>query len=194
MKNLISVFAATAIFSGMAAGQSTIVGSDHDFSGSFGGGQICVPCHTPHDAYPYAANTVDRVLWNHQETTQSFTMYVTLAGNSGTPDGSSLLCLSCHDGVTAMDNYGGNTGGGAIMTGGAVKGTDLTDDHPIGIQYPAANPSYNAVPLNGLPLFNDGTIDRVECASCHNPHGAGYGNFLRDNLNGSQLCLDCHSI
>lgn len=175
-----------------AYGQSTIVGSAHDFSGSFGSGRICVPCHTPHNAYPYT-HTAERALWNHQETTQTFTMYTTLTGNTGTPDGTSLLCLSCHDGITAMDNYGGNTGGTQQMTPGVnVVGIDLSDDHPIGIAYPSADPNYQASPLNGLPLFNDGTDDRVECGTCHDPHGAGNANFLRDITTNSQLCLDCH--
>ncbi len=176
-----------------ALGQSTIVGSGHDLSWA-GGGQICVPCHTPHDAYSSTAPLpVEMVLWNHQATTQTFTMYTTLTGNTGTPDGSSLLCLSCHDGVTAIDNYGGNNGG-IVMTGSAVVGTDLSDDHPIGIEYPSGNPNYHAVPQNNLPLFNDGTLDRVECASCHDPHGAGFDYFLRDTTAGSQICLDCHDL
>ncbi len=191
MKKLVLAVAGLTLM-GTAAAQN-ITDSDHDFSQTFGGGEICKPCHTPHDAYPYGAgNTVKRVLWNHQETVQTFTMYVTLTGNSGTPDGTSLMCLSCHDGVTAMDNYGGNTGGSTVMSGSF--GTDLTDDHPIGIEYPAADPRYQATPLNGLPLYNDGSIDRVECSSCHNPHGTGYSKFLRDTEVGSQLCLDCHNI
>ena len=72
----------------------------------------------------------------------------------------SLACLSCHDGTQAMDNIinapgsggldadgGGNggraftwTGGtvnaaGALTSGAALIGTDLSNDHPIGIQY-----------------------------------------------------------
>jgi len=190
------VAAAFVTLVGTAGAQATIVGSKHDFSATFGGGQLCVPCHTPHDAYPYAGNTVSAALWNHQETTQNFTMYTTLQGNTGTPDGTSLLCLSCHDGVTAMDNYGGNTGGTTVMTGTAVVGIDLSDDHPIGLEYPAADPNYQPAPLNGLPLFNDGTIDRVECGSCHDPHGAGAGFtfFLRDTTNSSQLCTNCHDV
>lgn len=182
-----------AILCGIAVAQSTVRGSAHDLSSGIGAGQVCVPCHTPHDAYAYN-NTVERVLWNHQETTQVFTMYTTTTGNTGTPDGSSLLCLSCHDGVTAMDNYGGKTGGSTVMTGKNVVGTDLSNDHPIGIEYPASDPNYHPQPQNDLPLFNDGTIYRVECASCHDPHGAGFPDFLRDTMSGSQLCFDCHDI
>ncbi|MHC4941636.1 MAG: cytochrome c3 family protein [Planctomycetota bacterium] len=193
MKRVLFLFSVLAVVAlgTMAYGQSTIVGSAHDFSGSFGSGRICVPCHTPHNAYPYT-HTVERVLWNHEETTQTFTMYTTLTGNQGTPDGTSIMCLSCHDGVTAMDNYGGNSPGLIQMSGTAVVGIDLTDDHPIGIVYPASDPNYQSTPLNGLPLYNDGTDDRVECSSCHDAHGAGFADFLRDNTSGSQLCLDCH--
>jgi len=194
MKHLAFLIAAAAALSSSAFAQTTIVGSGHDFTATFGGNEICKPCHTPHDAYPYPGNTVDRVLWNHQETTQTFTMYTTLAGNQGTPDGTSLLCLSCHDGVTAMDNYGGNTGGSTVLTGDHVVGLDLSNDHPIGLEYPATDPNYQPVPLNNLPLYNDGSIDRIECSSCHDPHGAGYPNFLRDATAGSQLCLDCHNV
>ena len=72
----------------------------------------------------------------------------------------SVACLSCHDGTQAMDNIinapgsggvvadgGGNgglaytwTGGtvsaaGTLSGGAALIGTDLSNDHPIGIQY-----------------------------------------------------------
>jgi CxxC motif-containing protein (DUF1111 family) len=71
-----------------------------------------------------------------------------------------MACLSCHDGTQAMDNIinapgsggvtadgGGNdglpwtwTGGGVnaagrLSSGAALIGTDLSNDHPIGIQY-----------------------------------------------------------
>ncbi len=95
----------------------------------------------------------------------SYTTYDTLQTPSldGTvaPVGSiSMACLSCHDGTQAMDNVinapgsgglvadgGGNdgrawswTGGsinaaGRLSSGAALIGTDLSNDHPIGIQY-----------------------------------------------------------
>lgn len=181
-----------------AFGQSNIAGSDHDLSGGGGGGEICKPCHVPHNAYPYAGATVKRVLWNHQETSQTFTMYTTEAGNTGAIDGVSKLCLSCHDGVTAVDNYGGTTNGNTLVTGGAALGTDLSNDHPIGVKYPpedsggAALDGYHATPSGNIKLFNVSGVTRVECASCHDPHGAGNGDFLREPKNGSALCLKCH--
>lgn len=161
---------------------------------SLPGGQICIPCHTPHNAL---LSGEENVLWNHAETAQSFTMYSSTAGQ---PEGPSKLCLSCHDGVTAIDNYGGNGGTGIVITGSANLGTDLSNDHPIGIEYvtlagqyndPASfSPGINSGP--GVRLVTIGGMDRVECTSCHEPHNNGLGFFLRVPLQESYLCLQCH--
>ena len=183
----------------VATGQS-IIGSEHDFTGTFGNGQLCIPCHTPHNAYPDATAEIKQVLWNHEETDAVFTMYTTLAGNTGTMDGTSKLCLSCHDGVTAMDNYGGFTGGVEVMTGSASFGVDLTNDHPIGIEYPPSDasqtplPGYHATPQGNVKLAMVNGVPRVECSSCHDPHNTSNDEMLRDTKNGSTLCLNCHDI
>jgi hypothetical protein len=84
----------------------------------------------------------------------TYATYATLAtptlDGTEAPVGSvSLACLSCHDGTQAMDvvlnlpgtggysSTGGNIGGLGVMTGTPVPviGQDLTNDHPIGIQY-----------------------------------------------------------
>lgn len=119
--------------------------------------EICVFCHTPH-----ASNTnVKAPLWNKPTNGGSYTTYNT--ATSATIDGSvdmsgvSLACLSCHDGTQAMDTMinkpgsggynpagstivggvwtGANQDGTGKMTGLANLGTDLTNDHPVGIQY-----------------------------------------------------------
>jgi hypothetical protein len=102
----------------------------------------------------------------------------------------SVACLSCHDGTQAMDNIinapgsGGydSTGGGTngrnfawvgntvsaegIMTnptGGinvALMGTDLRNDHPIGIQYCGGGLSGSGTTVSGTcsdPDFKNGT-------------------------------------
>jgi predicted CXXCH cytochrome family protein len=167
---------------------------------SIPGNQVCLPCHTPHNAL-----TVDGenyVLWNHAETNQTFTMYTNIRGETvpGQPQGPSKLCLSCHDGVTAIDSYGGLTGS-TVMTGDAALGTDLSNDHPIGMQYPTSlpaeyrNPSTYAPGIGGGPGVKLVTIngtDRVECSSCHNVHNNGLGYFLRVPIQESYLCLQCH--
>lgn len=120
--------------------------------------QICVFCHTPHGA----DTTAPVPLWNKKLNTAGYTTYNTL-GTSSLQGGVlavgsvSLACLSCHDGTQAMDNMinapgaGGYTAGGARLAGatwsaavGATGvmpagitnlGQDLTNDHPIGIEY-----------------------------------------------------------
>ena len=139
----------------------SVVGSKHDFTvgGSAQGStdqtdQVCVFCHTPHGA----DTTAPVPLWNkvlNSEQTR-FTRYSTLATPSfdslEAPVGSvSLACLSCHDGTQAMDvvlnqpgSGGYNAGGAAISTGTITNmintpvpnlGQDLSNDHPISMQY-----------------------------------------------------------
>ena len=120
-----------------AVGQ--ISGTAHDFSGSSwnSSGKICITCHTPHNA----DNTVTQSpLWNHEVTTATFTLYSssTLDATLGQPDAISKLCLSCHDGTVALDNFGGTTTGTSFVTGNDLIGTDLTDDHPVSFVYNAA--------------------------------------------------------
>jgi predicted CXXCH cytochrome family protein len=121
-------------------------------------GEICVFCHTPH-----ASNTaIVAPLWNKPASGATYSQYST--GNSSSLDGEvvpvgsvSIACLSCHDGTQAMDmvinapgsggfNADGDTMGlgsewtganqtNGLMTGLAALGTDLKNDHPIGIQY-----------------------------------------------------------
>ncbi|MEK7711337.1 MAG: cytochrome c3 family protein [Planctomycetota bacterium] len=159
------------------------------------GNQVCLPCHTPHNAL-LAGD--DNVLWNHAETTQTFVMYKSTAGQ---PQGPSKLCLSCHDGVTAIDNYGGTGGTGIVITGKAALGSDLSNDHPIGIEYPTALPAEYKDPSTFAPGIGGGPgvklvaingLQRVECTSCHNVHNNGLGNFLRTPIQESYLCLQCH--
>ena len=178
-------------------GQS-IVGSEHDFSNtSWANGEICLPCHAPHNV-PAGVN----VLWNHETTTATFTMYSNLV--SGNPVASqpgflSKMCLSCHDGTTAVDSYGGQTGN-QFITGDELIGTDLSNDHPIGVEYPVGDPGYNPTTNFGQPgepklvpitLLNGN--DGVECVSCHNPHDDSNGKFLRVTDAASALCLKCHN-
>lgn len=124
------------------------------FSGT---AEICVFCHTPHGADTSAAVP----LWNRTlPAPASFTTYDSLGTSSldgkTAPVGSvSIACLSCHDGVTSMSAVinapgsglsgdaawqagtwtGANQVAGKIGPGITQIGTDLKNDHPIGIQY-----------------------------------------------------------
>lgn len=222
MKRIIGLFLALSVvlFSGSAmAADATIVGGPHDMTWSQQGfaaptgtqsSEICIYCHTPHNA----SKTLQ--LWNRDSSTETFTRYTSytmdmlvagpLAANSV-----SRQCLSCHDGTTAIDaivNGAANVtvGGAGVMTGGAAGnfGTDLSNDHPIGIVYDTVaatgDTAFNTIAeatADGVDFFGAST-NMVECPSCHNVHGAneatitGTSKFLRTRNTGSALCLACH--
>lgn len=106
---------------------------------------VCTPCHAAHHTDP--AQIVP--LWNHVTTVQTFTPYSnpdsTLDAAVGVPSGVSLACLSCHDGVTAVNaligssftNAADSVDGLAIDPDAAI-GTDLHTTHPISFTYNSA--------------------------------------------------------
>ena len=201
--NLFMTLILSVMCSQLLMGQS-IVGSAHDFSDDTWNtsGQICLVCHTPHNADVSVSNAP---LWNHETTTATFTTYssATMDATTGQPDASSKLCLSCHDGTVAVDNFGDQTGGSHFLSGNSNIGTALSDDHPISFTYDAALASsddglYDPTTTNsGL----GGTINadmligsQVQCASCHDVHnGSGVAKLLKISNDASVLCLTCHN-
>ncbi|MBC7950555.1 MAG: cytochrome c3 family protein [Rhodospirillaceae bacterium] len=208
-------------------------------------GEICVFCHTPHGS----ATTAAAPLWNKKlADPTAYTLYTstTLDGTSDLTNSVSLACLTCHDGTQAMDTVlnapgsGGYDPNGARMTGvtwsganvdatsgklvaAAVTnlGSDLSNDHPVGIQY--ANSSvgvldpdfHEAQKVTGknvwyvdskvvkgtndakdkydMILYTKNAKPYVECASCHDPHSDENATFLRISNSGSAVCLTCHN-
>lgn len=180
-----------------------IVGSKHDFTSEAWATEVCAVCHTPHDAKTGITNAP---LWNHESTSATFTAYTSTTMNAavGQPDGISKLCLSCHDGTVALDNYGGTTNGTNLATGGALVGTDLSNDHPISFTYNAAlssadNGLHDPTSTNsglGSTITDDLLFgDKLECASCHDVHNSvgGTSFLLRIDNTSSALCLKCHN-
>ncbi|MGB2817380.1 MAG: hypothetical protein WBA53_08730 [Burkholderiaceae bacterium] len=199
-----------ALLTAPAASAGTIVGSNHDLSGKgYGTTQICIFCHTPHNAL----TVVGAPLWNHASSTATYTVYSspTMNATVGQPGTSSKLCLSCHDGTVAVDSYGGRTGTIPIAAA-ANFGTTLSNDHPIGFTYNAAlatsdgslsNPDTKTVTIGTAPS-KTGSITStmliggvMECASCHDVHntftavGAGLLK-ISQTAPASGLCLACH--
>lgn len=204
MKRLMIVCMAVAavalLLPGQAATQSDISESDHDLSGVGTSNEICIYCHTPHTA----PGATDGPLWNHDASTQTGYQPYASATLDSTPSSPATyitkLCLSCHDGLMAVDAFGG-LGGSTFMTGINKVGPDMRDDHPISITYDSAlllldneltTPVDGVVGLDLLPLFGPDE-DQLECASCHDVHGAGFPFFLRATNAGSTLCLNCHT-
>jgi predicted CXXCH cytochrome family protein len=183
---------------GAGVARAQISGTPHDLSGrGWGTNQICVFCHTPHNAKVGADQIVP--LWNHTTTAATFTVYgsSTLQAVPGQPSGNSKACLSCHDGTVALDSYGTRTGTNFI-SGSAALGTDLSNDHPVSFAYDAAlatadtglvTPASASQVVPGIPLY----AGQLQCASCHSVHSNVNGDFLRATNAASALCLRCHN-
>ena len=174
-------------------------------------GEICVYCHTPH------AGQFSSPLWNRAFSVTTYDMYDSRQSSTidmsvdAQPSGTSLACLSCHDGTIGLDvvanspnsfagSVPGTTAGVNTMPGGsnALLDTDLRNDHPISIIFdPSQDPSFNSVAFvktAGLKLFLDPSSpgEKVQCASCHNPHNNTHSPLLRINNSSSNLCRTCH--
>lgn len=205
--------------------------------------QVCKFCHTPHNAVS-TGETGYNPLWNRaQSTTQTFLPYIGLAPEdymtdpsylsqsetlqavinpSDMMDGPSRLCMSCHDGTTAIDSYSGKMGSftptssqvvlaplGVDPAGGDMGG-NLMDDHPIGFSYSQvaaqdqfirpANVDISWIPAADRKCSKIEQVlykgDKFTCASCHDVHNTAARTadrpLLRVKNEGSKLCLTCH--
>ena len=165
---------------------SGLIGGKHDFTRNGASGRdLCLPCHTPHLVAEPTPRLDDR-----PDTMQPLQPYqdanIELTGWS-------LLCLGCHDGVTAPDVY---------SSAHAVAVTDQLADsrlatvglrsHPVGVKYPVASEDYRslaAVEEAGL-LLPDG---RIQCTTCHDAHNTHrHPGMLRISNERSRVCLTCH--
>ncbi|WKK67277.1 cytochrome c3 family protein [Lutimonas zeaxanthinifaciens] len=192
--------------------QTGITNSAHDFSGETWttNGEICVTCHTPHNS-TIVANSP---LWDHELSSFDFTgnLYTSTtldATDMANPTGVSRLCLSCHDGTVALDNFGGNTTGTANISSYADKGVgtsgSLAAEHPVSFTYDAGlatsdpglyNPTVQTSGIAGGTTIEADMLfaSRVECASCHDVHNsAGNPMLLIKSNTGSALCMTCHN-
>lgn len=189
---------------------AVITGSKHDFSTISWNktGEICIVCHTPHNA----STTSPAPLWNHTQSTASYTLYssTTLKAVMGQPNAASKACLSCHDGTVALNSFGSNgTTTDTFLTGSHDLGTDLSNDHPISFTYDTAlstsdvgvyDPSVQPVPGFGTKTIAQAMLiggKTLECSSCHDVHrdkgaSAGVDDLLLVDNTGSALCLTCH--
>lgn len=201
--------------------------------------RICVYCHAPHNAYrfnglavgagpnaPFAA--FDYLpLWNHTlQSNISYTLYD--PGNdplvgwkhsqatdlATTVNNVSLLCLSCHDGSVAVNNYGNadqpsnpqmpsQSTGNTLISSQYLIGKDryLGNHHPIGFDYDTVQSQDGEIRQADTYFMTPGKFIRdylyngeLQCASCHSVHNKGNtGERLlwRSDQN-SELCITCH--
>jgi len=192
-----TVLSALAALGVAAAPSSTpapgLAGTKHDFTRlGLSQDQKCSACHVPRNGEDGGSDA----LWD--ESRDSGKRYKLYGTGSGALGAASLLCLSCHDGSSAIDAFGGVEGGSSMADiggGGSVIGRnrDLSGDHPVGVEYPGWDRDYRtmvAVEQEGYVQLPDG---RVECSSCHDPHGqSGVDKLLVKSNVRSALCLTCH--
>ena len=190
---------------------------------SGGTDQICVFCHTPHSAAPQTP------LWNRPDpTTATFPVYaqfleinrdaaaraVSEYNNGNYPNGTSRMCLSCHDGATSIGVV--LNGAPITMESGSETITslsaiiDLASSHPISFKYDNTvlttllDSAAYQLPLVLVDTPLD-AAERMQCTTCHDPHEDTSGDASYDNLpfwrhqgiadstaSYSEVCDNCH--
>jgi len=194
-----------SLLAGIGGPHGSIASGD---SSATDNGQICIYCHTPH-----AANDTGPVpIWNKPSSTQTYLMYgatapgmagQTIAGTltDATPTDQTLACLSCHDGVSAIDSVVNAPGSGRSDVNGIAIGGygaiatipnaeyksvgvanslsggsgDLRNDHPVSLVY--------APGKAGLKPLNTTLV------------GWKGANQISDLLrNGKVQCTSCHDV
>ncbi|GFE59858.1 cytochrome c3 family protein [Geobacter sp. AOG2] len=179
--------------------------------------RVCAYCHTPHhSADPTQTSTVTVTdpgtgtttditynvyvpLWSRAVLSTQFDQYVSATFNPAADGkfydnmaGPSRLCMSCHDGNTAVDSYYGKTGtvsnlgddqmnyfGSGHFAIGQSYG--LSNDHPVGFVYAdmqgdsryelkTADSSIGVKKISDVLTNIDGVGAVMTCASCHDVH------------------------
>jgi predicted CXXCH cytochrome family protein len=167
---------------------SGLIGGAHDFTGQGRVGRdLCMPCHTPHLVNAPAPRLDQR--------TDSPPPLRPWEQGQVELDGWSLMCLSCHDGITAPDVF---TSAHAVtqLPRSVRRRGDVSKlpGHPVGTIYPQQADRYHtraAVEQSGLPLPEG----RIQCVTCHDPHNTGrHAGLLQISNDRSRLCLSCHNL
>ncbi|MBF0627069.1 MAG: hypothetical protein HQL91_02505 [Magnetococcales bacterium] len=148
--------------------------------------------------------------WSGTGSSTTSTKHHALAATS---PGGGVGCLACHSGPDGPE----------VATDFTVFsiGTDLRNDHPVGIDLPTSRVGRDFIAPtvtldkiafydldsdsrpdpNEVRFYKTGSTYRVECASCHDPHGVApaggapiNATFLRISNTSSALCLTCHAM
>lgn len=176
---VLTVGSSVSLYAGPAPATG-VTGSMHDIGAVPGynadqNGRVCIFCHNSEDAatspsvgYPSFPN------YNHPLSTINLAPYIWgSASNLNIPFssdpliGQSSICISCHDGVTAVDTHGGDgtaNNGDHKMTSSYIDGLgntvkryidDLSTTHPIGFNYADAYAARGSSQL--YDIIKDGT-------------------------------------
>lgn len=209
MKKILVVVLVVAIaLLGATAAMAGVANSKHDLSSTSSAAikatsttlSSCQFCHAPHNAL----SSNGAPLWNRAlATTAGYTPYsfntstTTIVGLGG----ASLICMSCHDGVTSIGDVLHGTSatafqgtvapnnGRLLSTAAGNLGTDFSDDHPVGFVVDDTKAGLDAF-ATMAGKFKFFQTNHMECATCHDVHNYANGAFLRQPK--SSICADCH--
>lgn len=219
----------------------TLVGSKHDLTGLNRRAGVeamtglafndyrdpCIYCHVPDKAGQKVIPGVQQIKdWNRFLAASSdYQLYDTdtLTSKIQELGPESLLCLSCHDGNTAvdmvvskpdgwtannesalhmrMDSGGGldrctqcHDGTTAHKMDSVVMTRNLMDDHPVGITYPSVYESHDFVPPGGDGRFRNGIRLFKGKVECATCHDV-HNPDIRPFLrvDPRELCTTCHN-
>lgn len=171
-----------------------VSGRPHEFEFVDGQGHVgCVTCHHPHKPTGKSAR------WQAVEKIERLAVYTP---QKSTPGESTLMCLSCHDGAIAAEVPVGMDKGIVSRLGQSRSFAGDRDgfffrSHPVGVVY--EDRADKLVPKSTIESAKgDGKVrlidGRVECISCHDPHGiSGQEHLLIKSNRRSELCRTCHN-
>ncbi len=202
----------------LAVPDASAVTGPHNMSGKTPGGQVCVACHAPHKV-PSSPLLWNHFL---SDLSYSWSDWTRTTGDTALPtniktwSGPTKLCLSCHDGTVEIGkiHVPATTFDSTKITGSALiaPSGDLKGTHPVAVPYPynTTQNTYNGITTGSLVtvseyvalpshvrIYADPSAPApnnkgIECSSCHDPHDDTLGDYLRDAIAGSAICLDCH--
>ncbi|MDP2668848.1 MAG: cytochrome c3 family protein [bacterium] len=220
-KIMFFVITLAGILAAVSAKAQGILGTKHNLSTSGTGvhtingtNEVCVFCHTPHGA----DTGVAAPLWNRAQTAATFTVYssATLDSLPNQPTGTSLACLSCHDGTIAFDairNLPGSGGynpaapsAGWIFSGGsntmssisiANLGTDLRNDHPISMVYadaksPSSSSANQSAGFRPVVTTGDKKCVGAGISDCNSPNALPLSSATIGGPADYVQCTSCH--
>lgn len=169
-------FGAEAVVGGQ--GNLTLSNNPHNFASNSTGvkalyeDEICIFCHTPHNAIKGdgGAPLLNAPLWNHSLSSATYTLKsvgnhqqttptvynVALLSTPQQPDGTSRLCLSCHDGTVGI----GQLNTGYIQMDTSTSCINASEQIPntcnayLGTDLAAINKHVVSVPMNNTLITN----------------------------------------
>ncbi|MBI5659057.1 MAG: cytochrome c3 family protein [Nitrosomonadales bacterium] len=177
---------------------------------------------TMQGAASLANNNMSLVCLSCHDGTQAMDNMInqpTTAGGAGYNATGARLAGTWYEGTNPAE--GTKTLSGALNAPAYMElGTDLSNDHPVGIPYCGGNQTglgkancldqdFNPVVQGAnltsyavgtstvikerMRLYSTNSTLTVECGSCHDPHNDTNKTFLRVNNLGSAVCLTCHA-